>query len=268
MYLYWPFSVDLLATTWQNSQEVCAERYRERNIIAHNGKRSKRRHVHHASFASFERNRSTRSQRLQVIRMYTQLIIYYNVHCTAALPLNSTLHQSRCSDSPRRVDGLDRPTYQTHPLTTPKYRLARGMILFKLRRTVLSRTVCKAHLKSHLFPISCRTRANAMHECAHIRRAIYATLHYRWLTGFNAHPKTFIFYLVHGTTMHLRWHGSTNTVHARSGIDERWLVAWTLTAQARTCNPPHSCGFTLSGIPMATTEICAMMLLFNHLRSW
>jgi len=80
VYLYWPFSVDLLATTWQNSQEVCAERYRERNIIAHNGERSKRRHVHHASFASFERNRSTRSQRLQVIRMYTQLIIYYNVH--------------------------------------------------------------------------------------------------------------------------------------------------------------------------------------------
>ena len=152
MYLYWPFSVDLLATTWQNSQEVCAERYRERNIIAHNGERSKRRHVHHASFTSFERNRSTRSQRLQVIRLYTQLIIYYNVHCTAALPLNSTLHQSRCSDSPRRVDGLDRPTYQTHPLTTPKYWLARGMILFKLRRTVLSRTVCKAHLKSHLLP--------------------------------------------------------------------------------------------------------------------
>ena len=55
----------------------CAERCRERDITAHNGERSKRRHVHHASFTSFERNRSTRSQRLQVIRLYTQLIIYY-----------------------------------------------------------------------------------------------------------------------------------------------------------------------------------------------
>ena len=100
--------------------------------------------------------------------------------------------------------------------------------------------------------ISCRTQTNAMDERLHIRRAIYATLHYRWLTDFNAHPKTFIFYLVHGPTTHLRWHGSTNTVYARSDIDERWLVAWTSTAQAWTCNPPHSCGFTrhaLSDIP-------------------
>ena len=66
-----------------------------------------------------------------------------------------------------------------------------------LLQCTLSRTVCKAHLKSHLFPISCRTRANAMHECVHIRRAIYATLHYRWLTGFDAHLKTFIFFTRH-----------------------------------------------------------------------
>jgi len=50
-------------------------------------------------------------------------------------------------------------------------------------------------------------------------------------------------------TAHLRWHGSTNTVHARSDIDERWLVAWT-SMETFTCLPkrelatPHSCGFT------------------------
>jgi len=118
VYFYWPFSVDLLATAWQNSQEVCAERCCERDITAHNRERPKRRRLRPEAFTSIERNRSTWIKRSQVV---------------------STVH-ALCM---ARVH---------------------GMLPFSLCDTALSWTVFNAHLKTHLFSISCARRVVAMQQ--------------------------------------------------------------------------------------------------------